>query len=411
MLLKLAVAALLIALITLGFDATLVVRMGTGLPTGGDGPYYIGLARSLASGHGYRLENSFWPDKPNISRPPLWPSILALPAFVFPNANDYVILQFTGTVLHGIAAVLMLLLAYQVTGSFGGGIIAAALLGLYPPASALVFGGYSEIAFLVVFLAGLTLAFENRRWAYAGLLLAGTGVLARSNYLLLPFVLIALMMCLDLKSVLAPRNLCQWLLGCLLFCLPGFLWIARNYAVSGYFPILSAMEGETLYGGNNSLVANDLSVWGYWVLPNEIPGEQSKYELASARSEPEVNRYYHYRAIEFIRANWFALPRLLTGKLVRGFVPVPWVPLTASYVAFFARACVYAAFAVSWFLWRDRNPAYTRLLGAMFLVTLATTLIYYGTFRFTFCLEPFLFPFIAGGAAALRKRRSAVTAT
>jgi len=40
----------------------------------------------------------------------------------------------------------------------------------------------------------------------------------------------------------------------------------------------------------------------------------------------------------------------------------------------------------AWSLWPSRNTAYTLLLGAMFLVTLATTVVYYGTFRFTFCL-------------------------
>src|ERR1019366_9895565 len=84
---------------------------------------------------------------------------------------------------------------------------------------------------------------------------------------------------------------------------------------------------------------------------------------------------------------------------------VPWVPLAASYIAFFFRACVYAAFIAAWFLWRGRNEAYTFLVGAMFLVTLATTVIYYGTFRFTFCVEPFLFPFIVGGLDSVLRVR------
>jgi hypothetical protein len=89
----------------------------------------------------------------------------------------------------------------------------------------------------------------------------------------------------------------------------------------------------------------------------------------------------------------------MVGKLVRGFVPVPWVPLPASYIAFFFRGCAYAAFIALGFSWRERNAAYTLVVGAMFLVTLATTLIYYGTYRFTFCIEPFLFPFIVADAA------------
>jgi hypothetical protein len=405
MLLKLFVAGLLIALLTLVVDVAIVIHMNPSSPTYGDGPYYIGLAKSLASGRGYYLEKSFWPDRPNVARSPLWPAMLAAPALMFPNANENAILRFTGAVLHAASAAFMVLLCFQLTGSFGGSALAGVFLGLYPPASGLVSGGYSELAYLVMVLAGLILAFEGGKLAYGGVLLGGAGVLARSNYFLLPVVLLVLTALFHPKAVLAPRNLRLWVTGIVLFCLPGTLWIVRNYAVSGYFPVLSAMEGETLYGGNNERVATDLSVWGYWIMPNDIPGEQTKKELAQTRTELEVNKYYHDRAMQFIRANWFALPRLIVGKLVRGFVPVPWVPLAASYIAFFFRACVYAAFIAAWFLWRGRNEAYTFLVGAMFLVTLATTVIYYGTFRFTFCVEPFLFPFIVGGLDSVLRVR------
>lgn len=394
---KLLGTALAIALVTLLADAAFIVRMNPNTPTHGDGPYYIGLARSLASGRGYYLQQSFWPDRPNVARSPLWPAILAVPALLFPNANDNAILRFTGAVLHALSAALIALLTFQLTGALAASAIAGLFMGLYPPASGLVSGGYSELAFLAVTLAGLILAFEGGKLAYIGVLVAGMGVLARSNYFMLPAVLFGVALLLRPAAVFAARNLRAWAIFGALFCLPGAVWIVRNYAVSGYFPVLSAMEGETLYGGNNERVATDLSVWGYWIVPNDVPGEQTKQELSRTRTELEVNQYYHDRGMEFIRENWFAMPRLIVGKLVRGFVPVPWVPLAASYVAFFFRACVYAAFIAAWYLWRERNRAYTYLLGAMFLLTLATTVIYYGTFRFTFCLEPFLFPFIMAG--------------
>ena len=399
MLIKLFVAGLLIVLLTLAADVALITQVGLSSPVNGDGPYYIGLARSLASGHGYRLKRSFWPEQPNISRLPLWPVILAIPASLFSNANDNAILRLTGAVLHAVSAALMLLLTFQLTGSFVGGVLAGAFLGMYPPASALATTGYSEIAFLVVVLAGLVLAFEGGKLAYCGVLLAGAGVLARPNFVLLPAVLLAWNAVFRPTRLAQWRNLRLWVIGGALFTLPAALWVARNYAVTGHFPILSGMEGETLYGGNNERVATDLSVWGYWIMPNEIPGEKTKRELTQTRTEWELNSYYHDRAMQFIRANWYALPRLMVGKLVRGFVPVPWVPLPASYIAFFFRGCVYAAFIALGFSWRERNEDYTLVVGAMFLVTLATTLFYYGTYRFTFCIEPFLFPFIVAGAA------------
>jgi len=283
MLTKLAAAGLLIALLTLAVDTGIIIRLNPYSPTGGDGPYYIGLAKSLASGRGYCLRESFWPNQPNVSRSPLWPAMLSAPAFLFPNANGDAILRFTGAALHAVSAVLIVLLTFQLTGSLAGSALAGAFLGLYPPAVALVSGGYSELAFLAVTLAGVILVFEGGKLSYAGTLLTGIGVLARSNYVLLPAALFAVTAFLRPKALLGWRNLRLWLIGGAVFSLPAALWVARNYAVSGCFPVLSALEGETLYGGNNERVASDLSVWGYWIMPDEIPGEKTKRELAQSR--------------------------------------------------------------------------------------------------------------------------------
>ena len=402
---RLCIAALLIALLTIAVDAAIIVSMGSDSPTGGDGPYYIGIAKSLAANHGYYLEKSFWPNQPEAARSPLWPVILTLPALVFSGANENAILRYTGAFVHGLSAALLALLTFHLTGTVAASALAGTIFALYPPASGLVMGGYSELAYLMVMFGGIILLLEGGRKAYAGAVLCGAGVLGRSNYILTPLMLILLLIVFRPKVLIKWRTVRLIAVGSVLFGLLPAIWIVRNYLVSGYFPILSAMEGETLYGGNNERVASDLSVWGYWIMPNEIPGEKTKHELAQTRTEFEVNKYYHDKAMDFIRANWYALPRLIVGKLVRGFVPVPWVPLATSYIAFFFRGCVYVAFVAAWIMWPERNAAYSFLVGAMFLVTLATTIVYYGTFRFTFCVEPFLFPFIAGAAiSAVRAR-------
>jgi hypothetical protein len=41
------------------------------------------------------------------------------------------------------------------------------------------------------------------------------------------------------------------------------------------------------------------------------------------------------------------------------------------------------------------DPLFRILVTGMFLVVVATTLIYYGTYRFTFCAEVFLLPVVA----------------
>lgn len=57
------------------------VRLGGELdrPAGGDGPYYSGLAQSLAQGKGYVLARSPWPEAPHLGRLPAWPFLLSLP--------------------------------------------------------------------------------------------------------------------------------------------------------------------------------------------------------------------------------------------------------------------------------------------------------------------------------------------
>lgn len=389
---QLLMAALAIFFLTLLIDCAIILHFGADTPTGGDGPYYIGLARSMASSHGYYLKESFWPDLPNVARSPLWPAVLSIPARLLPGANDDSILKFTGAAMHALSAVLLIPLAFQVTGSVAAAVLSGLLLGIYPPATGLVVGGFSETVFLVFAIAGLVLIFEGGWRVYAGALLSGISVLARSNYVLMPVALVMLLVLLRPKALVANGR--PLMLGCAAFAVFPALWIVRNYHVSGYFPVLSAMEGETLYGGNNARVANDLSVWGYWVMPDQIPGEITKRELSRTRSELELNKYYHDRAIEFIRSNKSAMPRLILGKLIRGFVPIPWVPLAASYVAFGFRALVYAGFIAALFYHRKFEAQYALMVAAMFVVTLLTTVIYYGTFRFTFCVEPFLFPFI-----------------
>src|SRR6266496_2639578 len=114
---KLLLMGLLVAILGIAADSIAIPRIGADSPTGGDGPYFIGIARSLASGSGYYLEDSFWPDLPNVARSPLWPAFLTVPSFLFSHASDNAILRFTGAALHGLSAALLLPLTFQLTGS------------------------------------------------------------------------------------------------------------------------------------------------------------------------------------------------------------------------------------------------------------------------------------------------------
>ncbi len=382
--------------------ANTIALMGTSprLSLDGDGPFYIGIARNLAAGKGYVLGDSPWPDKPTMGRAPVWPVLLSIPARLAPGIDDPTLLRGTAAFFNAGSAVLLFGITLTLTNRRGVSIAAGLAYALYPVALALTAGGFSEIPYVFLAAIGLLSILRGGPGLYVGALVLGLSPLVRSNFIALPVMagLVALTRRPD------ARQWKRFAVVAALFWLPSALWIARNYALSGEFPVLSTVEGETLYGANNNYVASTLSVWGYWVFPNEIPGETPKDDLARTMSERQIDDYYHRKGIAFLKAHWFELPRLELGKLVRAFIPVPWVAGWTSYAVFLFRGLLYGGILLSLGVLRQLDPRYKIIVTGMFLVVLLTVLIYYGTYRFTFCVEVFLLPAVA--LAAFSRRRS-----
>jgi hypothetical protein len=368
----------------------------------GDGPFYISIARNLAAGKGYVLGDSYWPDKPTMGRAPIWPVILSVPARLASGLGDFTLLRVTAAGLNAVNAVLLFGIAWVLSGDLRTSTAAGIGYALYPVALALTAGGFSEIPYVFVAALGILLILIGGRPMYFGAFVLGLSALIRSNFVLLP-VMAGLVAFRQLKNQPVLR---RFLILAALFWLPSGLWIARNYYVSGEFPVLSTIEGETLYGANNSYVASTLPVWGYWVFPNEIPGETTKKNLAQTMSERQLDRYYHRKGMAFLKQYWFELPRLEVGKLIRGFVPVPWVANWGSYGVFFFRAALYAGILLNLRTFRAMDAPFRIIVTGMFLVILLTVLIYYGTYRFTFCVEVFLFPVLAISAFKRDKKEA-----
>jgi hypothetical protein len=406
-------AGLVVALGTFAVDVAAVVYMHPA-PIEGDGAQYVSLAQSLAANRGYYLDISVWPDQPNMGRAPLWPALLSVPLRVLPHADPSFVTRCTGAILHGISASLLVMLTFQLTGRVKASAFAGAILAAYAPGTGLVIGGYSEISYVAAMLAGLVLFFEGGFLTYAGALLGGAAVLARPNYVALPILLLLLLAVFRPRVLFQKRCFVFAVAASSLFYMLPALWIVRNYAVSGHFPILSATEGETLYGGNNPLVESELNLWGYWITPNDIPGERSKLELSREKTEAQVNTYYHDKGMRYIREHLSALPLLVVGKIIRGFVPIALspspTPLLAKVVVASFRLFLYIAFLTSFRFWRPRNKTFDAIVTSMFLTTLLTTVVYYGSFRLTFCLEPFLIPFIAAGVSTALRTENRTTA-
>jgi hypothetical protein len=122
-------------------------------------------------------------------------------------------------------------------------------------------------------------------------------------------------------------------------------------------------------------------------MPNFIPGETPKLELAKTLpNDLALNDYYHQKATSWIKTHRRELPRLILGKFIRAFVPLPWVPLLPSYFVFFCRFLIYVlSFALLPYWWPEMDREYLLILLSMSAVHLLTVTVYYGVFRFTHC--------------------------
>src|SRR5262249_51425924 len=145
--------------------------------------------------------------------------------------------------------------------------------------------------------AGLAFAFARTRNLYLAALVIGLGPLVRTTFIFVMLFAIGFAVALpSTRRAVFRWKLMRVALICTLAVLPIFGWAVRNYVACGRFPVLSSLEGEGLYGANNDATANDLRKWGYWVVPDEIPGEPSKAELAARFSTPlGLNDYYHQK--------------------------------------------------------------------------------------------------------------------
>src|ERR1700722_115716 len=263
-------------------------------PGSGDASQYLAIGRSLANGHGYKDAVSLWPNQPSYDRMPGWPVVIAIGLRLAPWASDTAVVHYTGAVCLALAAAFFAMLHLQLGVRQGLAILGSLAVALSPSAVAIVVFGLSESLFLLLAAAGAAALLTGGRWLFAAAICFGLTALVRTNFVLMPALLVLLL-------VTFPKGRREFLqvkparLGILLLIayLPAMLWAARNYRLTGRMFFLSSLEGETLYGSNNDVVATDLSKWGYWIIPDEIPGEIPKAYLARGRTDVDLNDYYH----------------------------------------------------------------------------------------------------------------------
>ena len=355
----------------------------------------MAIGRSLAAGNGFKNPIGPWPDRPEYARMPGWPALISVGLRVAPWAKPEVVSRFTNAVCLSVAAAFFCALSRKLGVKPILSVVAGLAVTLSPSLVFLSVDGLSEVSFLMIVAIGLTAVLTGGGWIYPGALILGLAALVRTNFILVPFAFVglALLFRTSRETLLNRGKLIRLFACCVLALLPALMWAVRNDLITGRFPLLSTIEGETFYGSNNDLTAHNLEYWGYWAFPDDIPGEVPKLELAKRLGNDLVlNDYYHRRGVAWVKSNLRGLPRLELGKFIRAFAPIPWAPITASYIAFFCRFLLYILWlALLPFWWRGMSRTYLLFCLAMATVHVITTAVYYGLYRFTHCYVEILF--------------------
>ncbi|MFN7921676.1 MAG: hypothetical protein U0Q16_16365 [Bryobacteraceae bacterium] len=390
---------LLIALIV---NVSILSILGPGRPVESDTVFYVDIARNVVEGRGYVNLRSPWPEAPTTDRLPGWTGMIA--GALLLNGGKLstpLLVRGLSGLLNVLAASLIAALALRVTRDPAVAVLAGLGYVFYLPALYLTDNALSEIPF-VCLLCGGALLLLRHQWLPASLLL-GAGCLFRGNMLFLgPALAIALFVWFRLR--LATVAACV-----LAFAAAPGAWMIRNALVApGCAGVLTSASGEVVRGALNPVVMYGWENWGYWVFPNEIPGEPKLREVAATRNQCETAKFYQARAVEFAKENWTGMPLLMAGRIARAYLPFTTHPTVASVLGFGVRGVLLVLVLATWKRWRQAIAGdYQTLLAALFGVSLFTTLALVAGARHSFWLETMVIPCAATGLLSWWRARSA----
>jgi len=107
-----------------------------------------------------------------------------------------------------------------------------------------------------------------------------------------------------------------------------------------------------------------------------------------------VDAYYFDKGKAWVKSHWSEMPRLVLGKLVRAYVPIPWKPSLKSWFVAAWRWGIYVAGIAGILLTWRRWPFPLKLIfSAMVLSNVMMVVFFWGCARFAFELDPLLIPF------------------
>ena len=362
-----------------------------------DAALLVNLARSLADGKGFQLDQGiFWPGVPTLCRSPGWPLVVSVVLRAVPHAWDWTVALALNIGFDALNAALIVALSLALGTSRRVGLLAGIVYALNPVVLgvALILSRDSmAYTFLLLFIltvvrycrGGLSLPGV----LYGGLLI-GYACLIRSDWLMVVGIT-------GLAFIWVGRHaLTRTVMLTILFGMTvGMVqmpWLVRNWIHYDRFPMFGAGGGETLWGGNNDVSAEiGGRYWGYFVFPNNIPGEIPMAALAKTHTESGVDDYYRGKATQWIRSNPHKIPGLILGKMIRAYLPIPRTRGASVLIGSVWRWMMYLL--GGWglvLLWRRRGEVDARVwavLIALSVAQFATTVMFCGYFRYVLGAE------------------------
>jgi len=272
-----------------------------------DGAHYDAIAQSLAAGRGFQEGGT-----PTAFRPPGYPFFLA---FVYSLlGRDFLLVQVIQALTGAVTATLISYLGWQVGGKQVG-FLAGMGAAVHPYLIYFTPWLVSEVLFLLLWVIGLLMLISLlQRWQLRTVALAavslGLATLVRPVSLLAVF----LWGCLLLLLAIGQKKREHVGLG-LAFTVISILtilpWTVRNYVVFDAFIPISTNGGYVFYGANN---------------PDAMGGQREEFPpWLTELSEPQRDREYYRRALDWIRTDPGNFFKLLPKKLSR-----LWSPLSVS---------------------------------------------------------------------------------
>jgi 4-amino-4-deoxy-L-arabinose transferase-like glycosyltransferase len=258
-------------LVRILFNVYLAGMDRPGLIAFSDGEEYDAIARSLAAGTGFAVNQA-----PNTFRPPGYPFFLA--AIYALVGHSYPAVKIVQSVIGALTCVFVLLIGERLF-SYRVGVIAASIAALYP--FLVVYTGFLLSETLFVFLSSIFLYALVRlreacraRWAaFAGFML-GLMTVTRPMTLLLPALLLVWAW-----IEFGDRRRAAAIVGgmVVMMLVPIAPWTVRNYVVTDSFIPISSHLWAGLYAGNNPVILRDPEAIGGSIQPEGVEDYRAAY--------------------------------------------------------------------------------------------------------------------------------------